>query len=653
LIVEDSVLDAELVVAELRRGGYEVTSARVETAQAMSEALAASTWDLVVSDHELPSFSGPAALVLLQETGLDLPFIVISGRLGEELAVSSLKAGADDFLIKGRLARLIPAIERERREVGERRERRRAEEALRRSEAQYRSLVDGAVFGIYRATIEGRFVTANPALVEMLGCASADELIGFGVPDVYLDPAVPAELVRRSREHAYLAGEEVQWRRKNGAVIRVRLSGRLIEAHDAIPALLEVIVEDITEQHRLHEQLRQAQKMEAIGQLAGGVAHDFNNMLTAILGYSELLTEQIGPDQQIGRDLREIQAAAERAAGLTRQLLAFSRKQTISITTVDLTEVLNYVVPMLRRLLGERITIVTDLAADLGSVLADVSQLEHLLINLAVNARDAMPHGGEIRFSTATVTLGGAFVAGHPGAIAGIHTAVRIGDTGIGMCAAVKAQIFEPFFTTKERGQGTGLGLAVVCGTVKQFGGFIDVESEPGHGTTFTIYLPTVARSTAAAAARRPASSPVGHETILLVEDEASVREFARTTLQRFGYRVIEADSAERALALLETLDETVDLLLTDVVLPRMDGPGLADRVTRLQPTIRVLLMSGYAPGFENSMGSRQWQARFLDKPFTGQALLTRTREALDVDPNDRDGLAHDDPRRGTPSHSR
>jgi two-component system cell cycle sensor histidine kinase/response regulator CckA len=631
LIVEDSALDAELVVSELRRGGYDVTFTRVETARAMAEALAVATWDVVVSDHELPAFSGPAALSLLQESGLDLPFIVISGTIGEELAVGSLKAGADDFLIKGRLARLIPAIERERREIGERRERRRAEEALRRSEAQYRSLVDGAVFGIYRATIEGRFVTANPALVAMLGCVSVDELIGIGLRHLFVDPEVLADLVRRSREGAHFAGEEALWERKNGTTIRVRLSGRLIEGHDATPALFEVIVEDVTEQHRLHEQLRQSQKMEAIGQLAGGVAHDFNNMLTAILGYSELLQEQIGPDKPIGRDLREIQAAAERAAGLTRQLLAFSRKQVLAMTAVNLSEVVRRVEPMLRRLLGERITIVTELADDLGAVTADVSQLEHLLINLAVNARDAMPHGGELRFATGSVALDAAFAEQHPGATPGSYNAVRVTDTGTGMAADIKAQIFEPFFTTKERGHGTGLGLAAVYGTVRQFGGYIDVESEVGQGATFTIYLPRVESVVAQASADRAVGSPVGHETILLVEDESSVRAFVKMTLQRFGYRVVEADSAERALEVLESLHE-VDLLLTDVVLPRMDGPELAERVRHRRPATRVLLMSGYAAGFENSMASSQWSTRFLAKPFTGQTLLSKTREALDVD---------------------
>jgi signal transduction histidine kinase len=412
--------------------------------------------------------------------------------------------------------------------------------------------------------------------------------------------------------------------------LEARGGDELAEVTRAFDGMRGTLQQNEAQREQLEEQLRQSQKMEAIGQLAGGVAHDFNNMLTAILGYSELLQEQIGPDKPIGRDLREIQAAAERAAGLTRQLLAFSRKQVLAMTAVNLSDVVRRVEPMLRRLLGERITIVSELANDLGAVTADVSQLEHLLINLAVNARDAMPHGGELRFATVSVALDAEFAAQHPGAMPGRYNAVRVTDTGTGMAADVKAQIFEPFFTTKERGHGTGLGLAAVYGTVKQFGGYIDVESEVGQGTTFTIYLPRVESIVAQASADLAVSSPVGHETILLVEDESSVRAFAKITLQRFGYRVVEADSAERALEVLENLDQ-IDLLLTDVVLPRMDGPELAERVRHQRPATRVLLMSGYAAGFESGMASGHWSTRFLAKPFTGQTLLTKTREALDV----------------------
>jgi two-component system cell cycle sensor histidine kinase/response regulator CckA len=630
LIVEDSLLDAELLVRALERGDYAVTHQRVETAHAMQAALNASPWDVVLSDYELPSFSGPAALAVLQQSGLDLPFIMISGTIGEEIAVGALKAGAHDFLVKGRLARLVPAIERELREVDERRERLRAEQALRRSEAQYRSLVEGAVFGIYQVGPDGGIVTANSALVAMLGFGSANELIATGLSNVFADPQVMADVLRRSSEEARIAGEEVMWRRKEGEEIRVRLSGRRIDEQDPGGVLFEVIVEDITERHRLYEQLQQARKMEAIGQLAGGVAHDFNNMLTAILGYSELLTEQVGADKPIGRDLLEIKAAAERAAALTRQLLAFGRKQVLTLSTVNLTEVVRTVEPMLRRLLGERLTITTDLASDLVSVTADAAQLEHVLVNLAVNARDAMPGGGVVSFTTANVDLDEGYVATHPGATLGPCAMVRVGDTGVGMSAVVQKQIFEPFFTTKERGRGTGLGLAAVYGTVKQFGGYIEVDSEVGRGTTFTIYLqksgPSVRRAPVVAAA----AAPVGNETVLIVEDESGVRAFVKTALQRFGYRVIEADSGEAALSLLELYDGPVDLLLTDVGLPGIDGRELATTIARTRPDMRIVFMSGYAPSLSSRPGALDDGIDLLEKPFTALALLTKTRQSFE-----------------------
>jgi signal transduction histidine kinase len=388
---------------------------------------------------------------------------------------------------------------------------------------------------------------------------------------------------------------------------------------------------DITQRKILEDQLRQAQKMEAIGQLAGGVAHDFNNMLTIILGYSELLTEQIGPDKPMGLDLQEIRAAAERASALTKQLLAFSRKQVFSLVAIDVTEVVRTVQPMLQRLLGERITSATALAEDLAPVLADVAQLEHLLINLAVNARDAMPEGGVLTFTTANVTLDATFTRDHPGAIIGRYAMVRVADTGTGIASDVQARIFEPFFTTKETGRGTGLGLAAVYGTVKQLGGYIDVESHVGRGTTFSVYLPAATGTAQMPPLAPTASTQVGHETILLVEDESGVRSFVKMALQRFGYRVIEAATAEAALILLKSHPAPVHLLLTDVVLPGMDGAQLAELVTRERPDARVLFMSGYARTLGLIGGGLDPSLHLLEKPFTADALLTRTRQLLGV----------------------
>jgi two-component system cell cycle sensor histidine kinase/response regulator CckA len=505
LIVEDAKLDAELLLNELSRGGYDVSSERVETAEAMRGALGRASWDIVLSDYSLPTFSAPEALSVLQSTGCDLPFIIISGTIGEETAVAALKAGAHDFLVKGRLARLIPAIERELADVAARRDR-----------------------------------------------------------------------------------------------------------------------------ARLEEQLQQSQKMEALGRLAGGVAHDFNNMLTAILGYGALLKDQIARDTPASRDLGQIIAAAERASSLTRQLLAFSHKQVFTAESLNLNAVITEVEPMLRRLIGERITVTTELGAHLYRVMADATQLEQVLLNLSVNARDAMPNGGVITIETRNADLSEDFAITFAGASAGSHVLLSVHDTGIGMTPEVRARIFEPFFTTKEKGLGTGLGLAAVYGITQQLGGFIWVESEPGHGTTFQIYLPRTDRTGDAPVPRTPsAAMPVGTETILLVEDEDVVRALIRTTLERHAYRVLEAVSAEAALALLERTTCPIDLLLTDVVLPGMDGPELAARVTADRPEVKVLLVSGYA---DNSVWTADafglgWQ--LMSKPFAAPALVGKIQQLL------------------------
>ncbi|HKT80677.1 MAG TPA: response regulator [Vicinamibacterales bacterium] len=633
LIVEDSADDADVIAREIASHGYTLVLERVESEREMRAALSRGRWDVILSDYHLPQFSAPEALRVVQNSRADIPFLIVSGMVGEEAAVAALKAGAHDYLVKDRLARLVPAIERAMRDCCERSERRRAEEALRVSEAQYRSLVEHAVSGIFRATEDGRLITINPALVAMLGYGSRDELRDVEMFQLFASSEAAVEFFNGVREREHVAGFEAKWRRKTGDGIRVRLSGHFTRSIGA-QSMFEVMAEDITEPHRLQEQLRQAQKMEAVGQLAGGIAHDFNNVLTAILGYAELLTDQIGPDKPIGRDLREIRVAAERAAALTQQLLAFSRKQVISVTPTDLSKVVRNLEPMLRRLLPESIRIICRLSDRLHPVLADATQLEHLLINLAVNARDAMTDGGTLTISTENAVLDREFVAAHDGASAGTYAAISVSDTGTGMSPDVQRRIFEPFFTTKERGRGTGLGLAAVYGTVKQLGGYIAVDSALGRGTTFTSYFPKTDSNERPAAVSVRAPSAVGIETVLLVEDEDGVRSFAKIALERFGYRVLEADSAESALVRLESLSRPIDLLLTDVVLPGVNGRELARRIGERYPATRVLYMSGYATALRNEAGFQEPGLHVLEKPFTPQALFTKMREVLqDVQP--------------------
>jgi two-component system, cell cycle sensor histidine kinase and response regulator CckA len=628
LIVEDSENDAELLVRSLEDASYSVVHERVQTADGMKAALARAQWDVVLSDCSMPGFSAVAALEVLQAAGHDLPFIIVSGTIGEEAAVVALKAGAHDFLIKGRPARLGPAIERELREAIHRSEQRETEEALRVSEGQYRSLVEHAVFGLFRSTADGRFLTVNPALVRMLGYDSPEELLEIDIASLSVESDTLGRPPDGSEAHNRWTGTETVWRRKTGEAMRVRLAGHVSEERHEGQPVLDVIVEDVTEEFRLQEQLRRTQQMEALGQLAGGVAHDFNNLLTAILGYAELVSDQIGPDKPIAADLEQIRGAARRAVALTKQLLAFSRKQVLAISQVNITEVIRAMEPMLGRLLGAPIAVRTDLYEDVHPVMADATQLEHLLINLAVNARDAMPQGGALTIVTRNAELDPAYANTHPGAKPGTYAALSVTDSGVGMTAEVQEKIFEPFFTTKERGRGTGLGLAAVYGAVKQLGGYIEVQSQPAQGSTFTIYLPGKAPPVPEQRGAVAGSSD-SHETILLVEVDTTARAVVNAMLRTSGYRVLEADSAEAALAVLERSEERIDLLLSDLILPGMNGHELAVRITRDRPHVRALLMSGYAAQLGALQNLLEPGVLLLEKPFSRDTLLKKTREAL------------------------
>jgi PAS domain S-box-containing protein len=634
LIVEDSENDAELLVSDLEHRGYDVIHERVQTAGEMRAALERTRWDVVLSDYSMPTFNGMAALDVLTATGQDLPFIMVSGTIGEETAVSALKAGAQDFLVKGHLARLAPAIERELREAAARRERARAQEALHQSEARFRSLVEHAVFGIYQATLEGRFLAVNPALVTMLGYATTDELLSIGPPNLCVDATVRTDLLERVYALKQFTGEEMTWRQKTGESVRVRLSGRLVDTAAGQP-ILEVIVEDITERHRLESQLRQTQKMEGIGRLAGGIAHDFNNMLTIIMGYSDMIVEQIGTDKPISGDLREIRHAADRAAGLTRQLLAFSRQQVLRMGAVNVNDVVRDMRAMLQRLIAEDITIELTLADKLPSILADRVQLEQVLMNLAANARDAMPRGGRLTIGTFSsqardvVTL--ARVAVPPGQ----YVTLTLSDSGEGMDARTRERIFEPFFTTKELGKGTGLGLATVYGIVKQLGGYICVSSELTFGTTFTLFFPESEVGSQPANLSTPPSDDVAVATsravVLVVEDEVGLRKLVARTLARHGYRVLEAGTGHEGLAVVAQAGDGVQLVISDVVMPTMSGPEMVVQLRKTRPDIKVLYMSGYAGDAIARGGVLEANAPALKKPFTAHDLLQTVRELLNA----------------------
>ena len=504
----------------------------------------------------------------------------------------------------------------------------RLRERLIESERRHRALFDDAPLGIFRASADGRLLDVNLAFTQMLGAVSPEDLVDTALPTLGADPVEVDRALARWRQGGETEGTELTWIRADGRSIILRLYGQWVQ-HDGAETILEVFAEDVTRQRELEDEFRQAQKMEAIGRLAGGVAHDFNNQLTVILGYSESLTAQIDEDKPIWHDVAEIQRAARNAAALTRRLLAFSRRQLLKLDVHDLNEIVRRVERTLNRVLGEDIIVESRLGRDLPSVKLDATQFEQVLLNLAVNARDAMPDGGGLMIETTRVALTDQYRQPGPVRIKpGGYALLSVSDTGCGMDADTRARVFEPFFTTKERGQGTGLGLATVYGIVKQLAGYVWVYSEPGCGTTFKIYLPEAAdaRWPAAARAEREPMS-VGSETILLVEDEEGVRKFSSALLRRHGYRVIEASSAEEALAIAAT-GQPIDLVLTDVVMPGLTGPEMMARL-RSERAVRGIYMSGYTERVLRD-GILQRQSEFIEKPFGSTELLRRVRRVLD-----------------------
>jgi PAS domain S-box-containing protein len=512
--------------------------------------------------------------------------------------------------------------------------RRQDQEAVKRSEERYRSLVESAVYGIYRSALDDRFLDVNPALVEMLGYESAAQVLALDVArDVYFDPQERAMLVQKYHDTRHVDSVEVRWKRRDGGAITVRLSGRAVVNAQGQPEGFEMIAEDVTDRRAFEEQMRQSQKMEAIGRLAGGVAHDFNNLLTVIKGYTELLLDGYAEHDPRRAEVEEVRKAADRAGALTRQLLAFSRQQVLAPKTLNVNEVVRSMDGLLRRLLGENIELSTVLGQDVGQVRADPGQLEQVIMNLAINARDAMPRGGKLTIGTANTEIDEMGAREHPTIVPGAHVLVAVSDTGQGMDAETQAHIFEPFFTTKEQGKGTGLGLSTVYGIVKQSGGDIWVYSEMGVGTTFKVYLPRVdAPAENMPGLARAPRRVVGSETIMLVEDEAGVRALVRKFLERSGYHVLEASSGDEALREAEKHAGHISLLLTDVVLPRMSGSELARRLVEARPDTRVLYMSGYTDDAIVHHGVLSEGAAFLQKPFTADALARKIRDILDSD---------------------
>jgi PAS domain S-box-containing protein len=629
LLVEDTDADARLIIHAMKHvdGGAEVEV--VTTRKQFTERLARRTYDLVLADYRLPNWTGMDALLELRRLGFDTPLILVTGDLGDELAVQSVKAGAADYVLKDNLARLPIAALRAVLDKRGRDESLRAKSALEESGERFRKLAQ-ASFDAILITQDGFVYDVNRGHADMFGYATVEEVIGRPITDFVAEESL-ADVQRRFANH--IEGTyQLVGKRKDGRRILLEATGAT-HVIAGRPARITAL-RDITERRSLEDQFRQAQKMEAVGRLAGGVAHDFNNLLTVIMSYTDMLSEGLAVQDPRADDLDQIRKAAVTATSLTRQLLAFSRHQVIEPRLVNLSEVVTMSNKLLNRLIGEDIDVVTTITKDPVAVLIDPGQLEQVIMNLAVNARDAMPRGGKLILATASIKIDADYARDQWLANSGRFAMLTVTDTGVGMDDATLARIFEPFFTTKEVGKGTGLGLATVFGIIKQSNGFIRVNSEIGRGTTFKIYLPLVDKPTEPYDGQPElAQLPVGTETILLAEDAAAVRAAARQILERYGYTVLEAPSGKDALNIALKRLAPIHLLLTDVVMPEMSGRELAEHFFELRPSAKVLYMSGYTDDAVVLHGILSADIAYLQKPFSPATLARKVREVLDAAP--------------------
>ncbi len=612
LLVEDNPIDARLLREMIRdaSGGR----FHLEHAGRLNEALdllSRLQFDVALLDLSLPDVRGLETVTRVHAHAPKVPIVVLTSLDDEAIGVRAVRAGAQDYLIKGRVGGDLLV-----RSVRYACERARAVEALERREEHYRSLTENSLDLVSIIDIDGTIRYASPSHERILGYP-VEELVGKNALG-FLHPDDVAQVRAAARQSTGSPGAiEYRFCHQDGSYRTLESFGRDL-SHLAGVGGVVVNSRDVTERKRLEEQLHHSQRIEAMGRLAGGVAHDFNNLLMVIGGHSQMLLDSMLPGDPARDDLEQVVKATQRATDLTRQLLAFSRRQTVKPAHLSLNVLVQHTERMLQRVLGENIQLITQLAAGLQSVYADRGQLEQVVLNLALNARDAMPQGGTLTLATATATLGAANT--------GDYVLLSISDTGSGISSGVLPHVFEPFFTTKEH--GTGLGLSTSYGIVKQAGGEIEVDSKPGGGTTFRIYLP---------AAEKPAEQPEplpqgvplsGSETILLVEDEDGVRRVLETMLKRSGYRVLSSGSTSEAVILAQQHSGSIHLLITDMVMPGMSGLNMADQLASEHPEMRVLFVSGHGEPV-----SSPGEAAFLQKPFSTVELALKVREVLRAAP--------------------
>jgi two-component system, cell cycle sensor histidine kinase and response regulator CckA len=633
LIVEDSEDDLLLLLRELRRGGYTPQYARVETAAEMQAAIDQQPWDIVIADYTLPQFSAPEALELLQQQQ-DIPFIIVSGTIGEEAAVAAMRAGAHDYLLKDNLTRLVPAVERELREAKERQQRLWTEQALQESEERFRQLAENIT--------ESVFWMADPTARQMLYVSPAYENIwGSSCESLYANFMEWIEAIHlddRSRiqanffEQSLLGNYDEEYRivRPDGSLRWIRDRGFPIKDHHGQAYRSVGFAEDITNRKSAETILRRTERLESLGTLASGIAHDLNNMLTPIIGVAQLLPMKFpNLDDQTKRLLQILDQSAHRGANLVKQILSFSSGVEGKPTNTQVSSLLLEIQKIIQQTFPKNIELSIDLPADLWLIAADETLLHQVFMNLCVNARDAMPNGGKLSISAKNVVIDESYASMHLDARSGSYVVVTIADTGIGIQPKILNNIFDPFFTTKEIGKGTGLGLSTASGIVKSHRGFIDVLSEVGTGTRFKVFLPAIDVVAAVSIASDPNTAvansklPMGQsELILVVDDEVTVQEITQVTLEVHGYRVITASDGIEAIALYAEHKHDINVVLLDMMMPLLDSATTIRTLRKLNPQVNIIAMSGLATNEAITRTMSEGVKAFLAKPFTADELL-------------------------------
>ncbi len=631
LHLEADANDAQLLRLNLEEANIGCVITVVQTRDEFANALEQTEFDLIVSDFTLPSFDGKSALKLARQKYPDIPFIFLSGTTGEEAVIEGMVHGATDYVLKGKPSRLVPATQRALFEAERCRERRQAEAALKESKEKYQSLFERNISGASVSTPDGTLLECNPAFVRMFGFDSVADAKATNISVLYGDPEkrrIYLSTIEAQKKIEYL---EVQMVRKDGVPVRVieNVVGKF-DDHDTLVEITSYLFDD-TKRHLLEQQLIQAQKFESLGTLASGIAHDFNNILSIIIGHATIIQRRPLEPETIADRIKTITTAARRGAALVRQLLTFARKSDVILQRISLNDVIKEVVLLTRETFPKTVTVSTTLAEKLPTILADSTQIQQVFLNLCVNARDAMPDGGTLSLSTQLIA-GEKVQTRFAEAEASEYVLVEVSDVGTGMDDAIRNRIFEPFFTTKTPGHGTGLGLAVAFGIIHIHKGFIDVASEPGHGTTFSMYFPVNLEELEPFEINQEmlADAEGGAETILLVEDEEMIRSLAKLVLQGKGYNVFTAGDGEEAVLMFKRHQNDIALVLSDLGLPKLNGFGVFEQVTRMKPTVKFIIASGYIDPSDKAAILNSGAKAFIQKPYVPDEMLRKIREVLD-----------------------